>query len=68
MIVTFPFSCYISPIKSLSVATTLEQQAELIEQVILTEAQKDAIFKQFFIQPGQQFADLMPNGAIAQFS
>lgn len=51
--------------QSLSVATTLEKQAELIEQVILTEAQKDPIFKQFFIQQGQQIADGMPNGAIA---
>ncbi len=48
-----------------SVATTSDRQAELIQQVILTEVHKDPFFRQFFIQQGQQIADALPEGAIA---
>ena len=52
-------------LQSQSVANTSNQQAELIQQVILTEARKDPFFKQFFVQQGQQIADAMPESAIA---
>jgi len=48
-----------------SVATTSDMQAELIQQVILTEAQKDPFFKQFLVQQGQQVAEALPESAIA---
>jgi len=47
-----------------SVATTSNMQAELIQQVILTEAQKDPFFKQFLVQQGQQVAEALPESAI----
>lgn len=55
----------LSQLQGQDVATTLEQQIELVQQVILTEAQKDPIFKQFLIQQGQQISSAMPQGAIA---
>ncbi|MBW4559837.1 MAG: pentapeptide repeat-containing protein [Mojavia pulchra JT2-VF2] len=48
-----------------SVATSSNEQIELIKQVILTEARKDKFFKQFFVQQGQQIANAMPESAIA---
>ncbi|OUL34573.1 hypothetical protein BV375_04265 [Nostoc sp. 106C] len=48
-----------------SVATSVDKQAELIEQLILTEAKKDPFFKQFVVQQGQQIADAMVESAIA---
>lgn len=48
-----------------SVATTSDMQVELIEQVILTEAQNDPFFKQFLVQQGQQMTSAMPENAIA---
>jgi hypothetical protein len=48
-----------------SVARTSDMQAELIQQVILTEAQKDPFFKQFLVQQGQQVAEVLPESAIA---
>ena len=47
------------------VATDVAQQAELIEQVILDQANKDPFFKQFFVQQGQQIADAIPDSTIA---
>ncbi|OUL21806.1 hypothetical protein BV378_26000 [Nostoc sp. RF31YmG] len=47
-----------------SVATTSNQQAELIQQVILTEANKDPFFKQFLLQQGQQITSTMPKSVI----
>ncbi|MBD2163683.1 pentapeptide repeat-containing protein [Calothrix membranacea FACHB-236] len=47
-----------------SVATTSDQQAELIQQVILTEANKDPFFKQFLLQQGQQITTTMPESAM----
>ncbi len=46
-------------------ATNVAQQAELIEQVILDQANKDPFFKQFFVQQGQQIADAIPESTIA---
>ncbi|MEH2360011.1 pentapeptide repeat-containing protein [Nostoc sp.] len=51
--------------QSQSVAISANQQAELIQQVILNEAQKDPFFKQFLIQQGQEIANLIPESAIA---
>jgi hypothetical protein len=48
-----------------SIATSADEQAELIRQVILSEAKKDPIFKQFIVKQGQQIADNMPESAIA---
>jgi hypothetical protein len=48
-----------------NVATTPEQQAELLRQLILSEAEKDEIFKGFLKQQGQQILQGMPPGAIA---
>lgn len=47
------------------VATTLDQQTELIQQIILTEAQKDPFFKQFLVQQGEQISSAMPQSMIA---
>jgi hypothetical protein len=51
--------------KNQSIAISADEQAELIRQVILNEAKKDLIFKQFIVQQGQQIADNMPESAIA---
>ena len=48
-----------------NVATTAVTQAELIKQVLLSEAEKDAIFKQMLILQAQQLLDAMPDGAFA---
>ncbi|WP_160111510.1 pentapeptide repeat-containing protein [Tolypothrix sp. NIES-4075] len=48
-----------------NIATSADEQAELIQQVILNEAKKDPIFKQFIVQQGQQIADNMPESTIA---
>ncbi len=48
-----------------SVATSIEQQVELIQQIILAEAKKDPFFKQVFIQQARQIADTLANSAIA---
>ncbi|WP_197036061.1 pentapeptide repeat-containing protein [Fischerella sp. PCC 9605] len=48
-----------------NVATTAGTQAELIKQVLLTEAEKDPVFKQLLVLQGQQFADVIPEEAIA---
>jgi uncharacterized protein YjbI with pentapeptide repeats len=47
------------------IATTPEKQAELIQQLILTEAQNNRDFQQLFVQQGQQIIDALPEGAIA---
>lgn len=51
--------------QSQKVATDVAQQAELIEQVILDQANKDPFFKQFFVQQSQQIADAIPESTIA---
>ncbi|OUL35721.1 hypothetical protein BV372_09965 [Nostoc sp. T09] len=47
-----------------SVATTSNQQVELIQQVILAEANKDPFFKQFLLQQGQQVTSAMPESVM----
>ncbi|NES98167.1 MAG: pentapeptide repeat-containing protein [Desertifilum sp. SIO1I2] len=54
----------LTQLQNQNVAPTPLQQAELIEQLIVLEAQKDAFFKQIFVQQGQQFAAAMPDSAI----
>lgn len=51
-------------LQGLRVAATLDMQAELIKQIILTEAQKDPFFKQFLVQQSQQIINEMPENAI----
>ncbi|MCC5639709.1 pentapeptide repeat-containing protein [Nostoc sp. CHAB 5844] len=48
-----------------NVATTTETQAELIKQVLLSEAEKDSIFKQLLTLQGQQLPDAIPDGTFA---
>lgn len=48
-----------------NIATSADEQTELIRQVILSEAKKDLIFKQFIVKQGQQIADNIPESAIA---
>ena len=55
----------ISQLQSQEVAVTLKTQAEFIQQVLITEAQKDAVFQQFLLQQGQQIVGAMPDSAIA---
>lgn len=55
----------LSQLQVQDVATTLDQQIELVQQVILTEAQKDPFFRQFLVQQGKQISSAMPQGAIA---
>lgn len=47
------------------VATTALTQAELIKQVLLSEAEKDDIFKHLLILQGQQLPDAMLDGVFA---
>lgn len=56
---------FLQQLQNQSVATSSVQQAELIQQVILTEAKKDTIFKQFLLQQGQQIVEAIPESAIA---
>lgn len=48
-----------------NVATTPEAQQELIQQVLLSEAERDAQFRRFLLQQGQQIVDSLPNERIA---
>lgn len=54
----------LSQLQGQSVATTSAQQTELIEQVIIAEAQKDPFFKQFLLQQGQHITTTMPENVI----
>lgn len=47
------------------VATTPNTQTELVQQVILAEAQKDEFFRQFLIQQGQEIVNAMPDGIMS---
>ena len=42
-----------------------DEQAELIQQIILAVARENQEFKHLFVQQGQQIADAVPEGAIA---
>lgn len=47
------------------VAVDTTQQTELIEQIILAEAQKDTVFKQFILLQGEQISEAMPESSIS---
>jgi uncharacterized protein YjbI with pentapeptide repeats len=49
-----------------SIATTEDKQVELIQEVMLTEANNDLFFRQFLLQQGQQVIDAMPESVIAR--
>ena len=55
----------LSQLQKQNVATRADTQAEIIQQVILAEAEQDPVFRQFLLQQGQQFTDTIPEGAIA---
>ncbi|NER51950.1 MAG: pentapeptide repeat-containing protein [Symploca sp. SIO1A3] len=55
----------LTKLASSNVATTANEQTELIEFVIVEDAERDPQFKQFLLQKGQQIIDVMPNSAIA---
>jgi hypothetical protein len=46
-------------------ATTSATQRELIQQVLLAEADQDPVFRQLLLEQGQQIVDRLPNGEIA---
>lgn len=51
---------------SLNVATTEDTQTELIQQVMLAEADKDKVFKQYLLQQGDEICQAIGNNLIAQ--
>lgn len=55
----------LSQLQRQGVPPTLDKQVELIEQVILSEANKNIFFKECLVQQGQQIAEAMPETAIA---
>lgn len=54
----------INQLQNQEVAVTLKTQTEFIQQILLSEAQKDAVFQQFLLQQGQQIVSTMPESAI----
>ncbi|WP_414585063.1 pentapeptide repeat-containing protein [Scytonema sp. PCC 10023] len=56
---------FLAKLKRQSVATDIETQAELMQQMILAEAQKDLVLKQFLIQQEQQIVSAFPEGTLA---
>ncbi|MEG4857323.1 pentapeptide repeat-containing protein [Microcoleus sp. K1-B6] len=56
---------FLTQLSGQKVAATAETQVDLILQVMLAEAEKDPIFKQFLRQQGQQILATIPEGAIA---
>jgi uncharacterized protein YjbI with pentapeptide repeats len=56
---------FLAQLQRQSVAATVETQIELIQQMILAEAQKDQVLKQFLIQQGQQITEALPESIIA---
>jgi hypothetical protein len=56
---------FLTQLSGQKVAATAETQVELIQQVMLAEAEKDPIFKQFLRQQGQQILATIPEGVIA---
>ncbi|MGI8933923.1 MAG: hypothetical protein ACR2FS_07595 [Phormidesmis sp.] len=55
----------LSQLTAQNVATTPEAQQELIQQVLLCEADRDSQFRQFLLQQGQQIVDSLPGESIA---
>ncbi|MDF5708975.1 MAG: hypothetical protein PUP90_15255, partial [Nostoc sp. S4] len=56
---------FLAKLQRQSVATDLEMQAELVQQMILAEAQKDLILKQFLIQQEQQIVSAFPQSILS---
>jgi uncharacterized protein YjbI with pentapeptide repeats len=56
---------FLTQLSGQKVAATAETQVDLIQQIMLAEAEKDPIFKQFLRQQGQQILATIPEGAIA---
>lgn len=55
----------LNQLRSSNVATTANEQTELIQFVILEEAQRDPQFKQFLLQQAQQILAALPESSIA---
>ncbi|MBW4527749.1 MAG: pentapeptide repeat-containing protein [Phormidium tanganyikae FI6-MK23] len=55
----------ISQLTDQNVATTTAAQQELIQQVLISEAEQDPAFMQFLLQQGQEIIDSLPSGGIA---
>lgn len=56
---------FLAKLQRQSVAATEETQAELMQQMILAEAEKDLVLKQFLIQQEQQIIAAFPQGILA---
>ncbi len=56
---------FLAKLQLQSVAATEETQAELMQHMILAEAQKDLVLKQFLIQQEQQIIAAFPQGILA---
>jgi uncharacterized protein YjbI with pentapeptide repeats len=48
-----------------NVATTAATQQELIQQILLSEAEQDPAFRQFLLEQGQQIIGSLPSGEMA---
>lgn len=55
----------IAQLSDQNIATTGEAQKALIQQVLLSEAERDPRFKQLLLQQGQQIIESLPNQEIA---
>ncbi|NES19674.1 MAG: hypothetical protein F6K41_12270 [Symploca sp. SIO3E6] len=55
---------FLEQLQSSQMAVSLDTQIELIQQIILSEAQKDKIFEQFLLLQGQQIFDTVSDDAI----
>ncbi len=54
-----------SQLSAQNVATTAATQQELIQQILLSEAEQDPAFKQLLLEQGQQMAGSLPSGEMA---
>jgi uncharacterized protein YjbI with pentapeptide repeats len=57
---------FLNQLQQQNVAMTPDLQAELIEQILLAEAEKDPAFKDILLNQGQQAVDAMSESAIPQ--
>jgi uncharacterized protein YjbI with pentapeptide repeats len=56
----------LTELRERQVATTIDLQSELIREVLISEAQRDPVFKQSLIQQQQQILATLPDGALTQ--
>jgi uncharacterized protein YjbI with pentapeptide repeats len=54
-----------SQLSAQNVATTAATQQELIQQILLSEAEQDPAFRQFLLEQGQQIIGSLPSGEMA---